>query len=92
MQRKLSDEYQMTGFRWFQKYLRPCTLDGTNLNIGRVSYAQLESAIRREGRFEVLHRFQQLRSYRDKIETRNLKEITFSIRIVPRGLSFADGP
>ena len=35
--------------------------------------------------------FQQLRSYRDVIETRNREEIHFSLRIVCRGLSVAEG-
>ena len=26
----------MTGFRWFQKYLHPCALDKSSLSIGRV--------------------------------------------------------
>ena len=47
---------------------------------------------RKEGRNWVLHRFQQLRSYRDEIETRNREEIPYSSRIVPRGLSVAEGP
>ena len=47
---------------------------------------------RKEGRNWVLRRFQQLRSYRDEIETRNREEIPYSSRIVPRGLSVAEGP
>ena len=47
---------------------------------------------RRKGRNCVLHRFQQLRSYHDEIEIRNREEIPFSSLIVPRGLSFAEGP
>ena len=39
-----------------------------------------------------LRRFQQLRSYRDKIETRNREDIPYSSRIVPRGLSAAIAP
>ena len=50
------------------------------------------NALRKEGRNWVLRRFQQLRSYRDEIETRNREEIPYSSRIVPRGLSVADGP
>ena len=46
----------------------------------------------KEGRNWVLRRFQQLRSYRDEIETRNREEITYSSRIVPRGLSVAERP
>ena len=46
----------------------------------------------REGRNWVLRRFQQLRSYRDEIETRNREEIPYSSGIVPRGLSAAEGP
>ena len=38
-------------------------------------------------RYVVLRRFQQFRSYRDEIETRNLEEIPFSSRIVTRGPS-----
>ena len=45
-----------------------------------------------EGRNWVLRRFQQLRSYRDEIETRNREEIPYSSRIVPMGISVADGP
>ena len=33
----------------------------------------------KEGRFGVLRRFQQLRSYRDEIDTWNWKEIPFSV-------------
>ena len=47
---------------------------------------------RKEGRNWVLSRFQQLRSYRDEIETRNLEEIPYSSRIFPMGLSVAEGP
>ena len=47
---------------------------------------------RKEGRNWVLRRFQQLRSYRDEIKTRNREEIPYSSRIVPRGLSVAEGP
>ena len=47
---------------------------------------------RKEGRNWVLRRFQQLRSYRDEIETQNREEIPYSSRIVPRGLSVAEGP
>ena len=39
-----------------------------------------------------LRYFQQLRSHRDKIETRNRKEIAFSSRIVPWGISVAEEP
>ena len=46
----------------------------------------------KEGRNWVLRRFQQLRSYRDEIETRNREEIPCSSRIVPRGHSVAEGP
>ena len=46
----------------------------------------------KEGRNWVLRSFQQLRSYRDEIETRNREEIPYSSRIVPRGLSVAEGP
>ena len=35
----------------------------------------------------VLRRFQQLRSYRDDIETRNREEIPYSSRMVTRGVS-----
>ena len=35
----------------------------------------------KEGRFGVLHRFQQLRSYHDEIETRNREEIPFSSQL-----------
>ena len=45
-----------------------------------------------EGRNWVLRRFQKLRSYHDEIETRNQEEIPYSSRIVPRGLSVAEGP
>ena len=34
----------------------------------------------------------QLRSYRDEIETGNREEIPYSSRIVPRSLSVAEGP
>ena len=47
---------------------------------------------RKEGRNWVLPRFQQLRSYRDEIETRNREEIPYSSRIVTRGLSVAKRP
>ena len=47
---------------------------------------------RKEGRNWVLRRFQQLRSYRDEIETQNREEIPYSSRIVLRGLSVAEGP
>ena len=47
---------------------------------------------RKEGRNWALRRFQQLRSYRDEIETRNREEIPYSSRIVPRGLSVAERP
>ena len=40
----------------------------------------------------VLRRFQQPRSYRDEIETRNREEIPFPSRVVSRYLSAADGP
>ena len=46
---------------------------------------------RKEGRNWVLRRFQQLRSYRNEIETRNREEIPKSSRIVQRGLSVAEG-
>ena len=46
----------------------------------------------KEGRNWVLRRFQQLRSYRDEIETCNREEIPYSSRIVPRGLSVAEEP
>ena len=46
----------------------------------------------KEGRNWVLRRFQQLRSYRDEIETQNREEIPYSLQIVPRGLSVAEGP
>ena len=46
----------------------------------------------KEGISRVLRRFQQLRSYRDEIETRNREEIPYSSRIVPRGFSVAEGP
>ena len=49
-------------------------------------------AVVKEGRNWVLRRFQQLRSYRDEIETRNRKEIPYSSRLVPRGLSVAERP
>ena len=41
---------------------------------------------------EVLYRFQQLRSYRDEIETRNWEKTPFSSRMVQRDLSDAEGP
>ena len=47
---------------------------------------------KKEERNWVLRRFQQLRSYPDEIETRNREEIPYSSRIVPRGLSVAEGP
>ena len=48
---------------------------------------------RKGGRNWVLRRFQQLRSYRDEIETWNREEMHYSSRIlvVPRGLSVAEG-
>ena len=46
----------------------------------------------KEGRNWVLCHFQQLRSYRDEIETWNREEIPNSSRIVPRGLSVAERP
>ena len=46
----------------------------------------------KEERNWVLRRFQQLRSYRDEIETQNREKIPYSSRIVPRGLSVAEGP
>ena len=46
----------------------------------------------KEGILRVLRRFQQLRSYRDEIETQNREETPYSSRIVPRGLSVAEGP
>ena len=46
---------------------------------------------RKDGRNLVLRRFQQLRSYRDEIETRHREEIHYSSRLVPRGLSVAEG-
>ena len=50
-----------------------------------------ELAIKKEGRNWVLRRFQQLRSYRDEIETCN-REIPYSSGIVPMGLSVAEAP
>ena len=47
---------------------------------------------RKEGRNLVLRRFLQLRSYRGEIETWNRQEIPYSSRIVPMGLSVAEGP
>ena len=47
---------------------------------------------RTEGRFGVLRPFQQLKLYSDNIETWNWEQIPFSLRIVPRGLSVAEGP
>ena len=46
----------------------------------------------KEGRNGVLCCFQQLRSYRDNIETSNREEISISSQIVPRGLSVSKGP
>ena len=46
----------------------------------------------KEGRNGLLRRFQQLMSYPDEIETRNQEEISFSSRIVPRGLLVAEDP
>ena len=48
--------------------------------------------MRKEGRNWALRRFQQFRSYRDEIETRNREEIPLSLRLVPRGLVVAEGP
>ena len=48
--------------------------------------------MRKEGRNWGLRRFQQFRSYRDEIETRNREEIPLSLRLVPRGLVVAEGP
>ena len=45
-----------------------------------------------EGMNGVLRRLQQLRSYRDEMETRNREGIPFSLPIVPSGLSVAEGP
>ena len=47
---------------------------------------------RKEGRNWVLRRSQQLRSYRDEIETGNWEEIPYSSQIVPRGPLVAKGP
>ena len=33
----------MTGFRWFQKSLRPCSLDESRLSIGRVNLSNAEA-------------------------------------------------
>ena len=42
--RALSKTYpinnNMTGFRWFQISLRPCSLDESNLNIGRADWVK----------------------------------------------------
>ena len=45
-----------------------------------------------EGRNGILHRFQQLRSYREETETRNQEEIPFSSQMVPSGLSVTEEP
>ena len=49
-------------------------------------------ACKNEGKNWGFRRFQQLRSYRNEIETRNREEIPYSSLIVPRGNSVADGP
>ena len=51
-----------------------------------------EKIVIRVRRKKFLHRFQQYRSYRNEIETRNRGEIPFTLCIVPRGLSVAEGP
>ena len=40
----------------------------------------------------LLRRFQQIRSYRDELESRNREEIPLSSGIVPRCLPVAEGP
>ena len=45
-----------------------------------------------KGRDRVLRRFQQHRSYRNKIETRDREEIPYSLRMVPSVFSVAEGP
>ena len=58
-----------------------------------LSFCDSSLYLRKEGRNWVLRRFQQLRSYRDvQMETQNREEIPISSRIVPRGLSVAEGP
>ena len=62
-------------------------------NVYMHPYTHIHTYIqRKEGMFGVLCCFQELRSYRDKIETRNQWEISLSLCMVPRGLSVADGP
>ena len=46
----------------------------------------------KEGGFGVLRHFQQLRSYRDQMETWNWEDIPFSLQIDPTGLSVGEGP
>ena len=58
----------------------------------KVSEFEKKAVYGKEGRNWALRRFQQLRSYRDEIETRNREEIPYSSRIVPRGLSVAERP
>ena len=58
----------------------------------KVKKARTALNMAKEGRNWVLRRFQQLRPYRDEIETRNREEIPYSSQIAPRGLSVAEGP
>ena len=46
----------------------------------------------KEGRDVFWRSFQQLKSYRDEIETRNWEEITLSSQIVQRGLLVTEEP
>ena len=55
-------------------------------------YPRISRQGQKEGRFGDLCRFQQLRSYRNEIETWIWEEIPFFLRIVPRGLSVSEGP
>ena len=76
-----------------QVYTRSCLHEGIHRFFIEVSWILMLPCLSwKEGRNWVLRRFQQLRPYRDEIETRNREEIPYSSRIVPRGLSVAERP
>ena len=65
--------------------------DGVDISLLPQCRDSLQMYIK-EGRFGVLRRLQQLRSYHNEIETRNRGKIPFSLQTVQRGLSVAEEP
>ena len=69
------------------------TLDvSTKRDNKQYSSAYKTPAVAKEGMRNILGHFQQLRAYRDEIETCNLEEIPVSLQLVPRSRSVAEGP